>query len=154
LASADSEAVFGGKAISYSEFMIISENLDRVFDLSLNDSNRANAAYAVGMAFCNGKGVKQSDTLATIFLSGAHELEHRYAAFELGQLYSKKRIWFRRDQPLADHWYSKETSDAKRVRELAPKYALLFESLRENKSALQGVPEDVIKTIGNFLSRL
>jgi TPR repeat protein len=106
------------------------------------------------MAFCNGKGVKQSDTLATIFLSGAHELEHRYAAFELGELYSKKRSWFRQDKPLANHWYSKETSGAKRVRELAPKYALLFESLRDNKSAFHGVPEDVINIIGSVLGKL
>jgi hypothetical protein len=107
------------------------------------------------MAFCDGKGVKQSDTLATFFLSGAHELEHHhYAAFELGELYSKKRTWFRRDKALADLWYSKETADARRVRELAPKYALLFESLRDNKSAFHGVPEDVIKTIGSFLGRL
>jgi hypothetical protein len=141
-----------GKVIPYSEFMIINENLDRFCDM--NNSSRADAAYAVGMAFCDGKGVTQSDTLATFFLSAAHELAHRYAAFELGELYSKKRTWFRRDKALADLWYSKETADARRVRELAPKYALLFQSLHENESALHGVPKDVIKVIGNLLGKL
>jgi hypothetical protein len=139
-----------GKTIPYSEARIISENLDRFFD----DRNRAEAAYMVGMAFCDGRGVKQSDTLATFFLSRAHIFSHRYAAFELGELYSKKRIWFRRDQTLADRWYSWETSYAKKIRELAPKYALLVQSLRENKSTLHGLPEDVIKLIGSLLGRL
>jgi hypothetical protein len=40
------------------------------------------------------------------------------------------------------------------VRELAPKYALLFESLRDNKSAFHGVPEDVINIIGSVLGKL
>jgi TPR repeat protein len=120
-----------GKVAPYLEFMTISKNLDRFCDM--NNSNRADLAYAVGMAFCDGKGVKQSDTLATFFLSAAHELAHRYAAFELGELYSKKRSFFRCDQARADDWYSRENSDAKKVRELAPKYALLFEGLRDNK---------------------
>jgi hypothetical protein len=151
LARVDSKDVFGGKAISYSEFMIISENLDRFFNE--NNSKRADAAYEVGMAFCDGKGVRQSDTLATFFLSAAHDLGFHYAAFELGELYSKKRVWFRRDQTRADQWYSKETVNAKKVRELSPKYALLLQSLRDNKSALYYFPEDVIKVIGNLLGR-
>jgi TPR repeat protein len=119
-----------------------------------NNSNRADAAYAMGMAFCDGKGVTQSDTLATLFLSAAYQLAHRHAAFELGELYSKKRVWFRRDYLEGDDWYSRDTSDAKKVREMAPKYALLFEGLHDNQSALHGIPEDVIKVVGNLLGRL
>jgi hypothetical protein len=87
-------------------------------------------------------------------LSAAHELVHRYAAFELGELYSKKRTLFRQDQRLADQWYSKQTFDIRKIRELAPKYALLLESLRSNKSPFNSVPGDVIKVIGGLLGKL
>ncbi|MCD6027004.1 MAG: hypothetical protein K0R08_1523 [Solimicrobium sp.] len=93
--------------------------MERFFDT--NNSNRANLAYAVGRAFCDGKGITQSDTNATLFLSAGQELTHRYTVFELGELHSKKRTWFRSDQPMTDHWYANETSAAEEVREFVPK---------------------------------
>jgi hypothetical protein len=142
------------KMIKYNEFTAIRLNLDKFLDKNENGRERAGAAFLVGMAFCDGKDVKQSDKFATFFLSLAHELGHPNAAFELGELYSKKRSWLRQDVGIGDGWYSKETSEQKKVRELTQNYGLLLRSAEDANSSLYDLPKDVINTIGSFLSRL
>jgi hypothetical protein len=142
------------KVIQHNEFMAIRPNLDNFLDKNVTRRERAGAAFLVGMAFCDGKDVKQSDTFSAIFLGLACELGHPNAAFELGELYSKKRSWFRQDHRRADVWYSTETLDQKKGRELAPKYTLLLQSNEDANSSLHDVPEDVLNLIRSFLSRL
>jgi hypothetical protein len=156
LALASIENVKDGapKAMQYGEFIAMRGNLNRFEDKNKSERERAGAGFLIGMAFCDGNDVKQSDKLATFFLTAAHKLGHPTAAFELGELYSKKRSLFRRDLPMANDWYSKETSEGKKIRELALKYALLRQSRDETNSVLQSLPKDVINVIGDFLSSL
>jgi TPR repeat protein len=153
-ALASANVKYDAKAMQYDDFMAMRQNLDKCWNNNVTVRERAGAGFLIGMAFCDGKGVKQSDKLATFFLSAAHELGHPNAIFELGELYSKKRSSFRRDLRMANEWYSMETPHGKKIRELTPAYALLRQSMKETNSALHVVPEDVLNVIGSFLSKL
>ncbi|MCD6026285.1 MAG: hypothetical protein K0R08_804 [Solimicrobium sp.] len=141
------------KAIPYYEFIAIHPSLEQFGDMSESRRERAGAAFLVGMAFCDGKGVKQSDKLAMFILVAADNLGHPNAVFELGELYSKKRSWLRQDAVMADVWYSKKTLDEKNARELTQNYALLLRGSEEANSSLQSIPKDVINEIRNFSAR-